>query len=72
MIICEKNTVFAKSDFWSKTRQPAPVSPTIVYTIVIVSNQCSDRPTQYTLLMMHSASLSPKIHSSDQMLGFVA
>ena len=21
------NTVFAKSDFWSKTRQPAPVSP---------------------------------------------
>ena len=50
-----------------------PVSPTIVYTIVIVSNQCSDRPTQYILLMMmHSASLSPKIHSSDQMLGFVA
>ena len=45
---------------------------TIVYTIVIVSNQCSDRPTQYTLLMMHSASLSPKVHSSDQMLGFVA
>ena len=43
-----------------------------LYTIVIVSNQCSDRPTQYTLLMMHSASLSPKIHSSDQMLGFVA
>ena len=28
MIICENNTVFAKSDFWSKTRQPAPVSPT--------------------------------------------
>ena len=27
MIICENNTVFAKSDFWSKTRQPAPVSP---------------------------------------------
>ena len=44
----------------------------LVYTIVIVSNQCSDRPTQYTLLMMHSASLRPKIHSSGQMLGFVA
>ena len=29
MIICENNTVFAKSDFWSKTRQPAPVSPTL-------------------------------------------
>ena len=28
MIICDNNTVFAKSDFWSKTRQPAPVSPT--------------------------------------------
>ena len=28
MIICENNTVFAKSDFWCKTRQPAPVSPT--------------------------------------------
>ena len=27
MIICKTNTVFAKSDFWSKTRQPAPVSP---------------------------------------------
>ena len=27
MLICENNTVFAKSDFWSKTRQPAPVSP---------------------------------------------
>ena len=30
MIICENNTVFAKSDFWSKTRQPAPVSPTLL------------------------------------------
>ena len=29
MIICKNNKVFAKSDFWSKTRQPAPVSPTI-------------------------------------------
>ena len=29
MVICENNTVFAKSDFWSKMRQPAPVSPTI-------------------------------------------
>ena len=28
MIICDNNTVLAKSDFWSKTRQPAPVSPT--------------------------------------------
>ena len=28
IIISENNTVFAKSDFWSKTRQPAPVSPT--------------------------------------------
>ena len=28
MRICENNTVLAKSDFWSKTRQPAPVSPT--------------------------------------------
>ena len=27
IIISENNTVFAKSDFWSKTRQPAPVSP---------------------------------------------
>ena len=27
IIICKNNTVFAKSDFWSKTRQPAPVSP---------------------------------------------
>ena len=27
MLICEYNTVFAKSDFWSKARQPAPVSP---------------------------------------------
>ena len=27
MIICEYNTVFAKSDFWSKIRQPALVSP---------------------------------------------
>ena len=27
MIICEYNTVFAKSDFWSKIRQPTPVSP---------------------------------------------
>ena len=44
----------------------------VPYTIVIVSNQCSDRPTQYTLLMMHSASLSPKIYSSGQMHGFVA
>ena len=26
IIICKNNTVFAKSDFWSKTRQPAPVS----------------------------------------------
>ena len=30
MIICENNTVFDKSDFWSKMRQPAPVSPTRV------------------------------------------
>ena len=29
MRICENNTVFAKSDFWSKTRHPAPVSPTV-------------------------------------------
>ena len=29
IIICKNNTVFAKSDFWSKTRQPAPVSPTL-------------------------------------------
>ena len=28
MVICENNTVFAKSDLWSKMRQPAPVSPT--------------------------------------------
>ena len=28
MIICENNTVFAKSDFWSKTRQPA-LSPLV-------------------------------------------
>ena len=28
MIICENNTVFAKSDFWSKMRHAAPVSPT--------------------------------------------
>ena len=30
IIICKNNTVFAKSDFWSKTRQPAPVSPSII------------------------------------------
>ena len=28
IIFCKNNTVFAKSDFWSKIRQPAPVSPT--------------------------------------------
>ena len=27
VIICENNTVFAKSDFWRNIRQPAPVSP---------------------------------------------
>ena len=32
IIICKNNTVFAKSDFWSKTRQPAPVSPTFSRT----------------------------------------
>ena len=31
IIICKNNTVFAKSDFWSKTRQPAPVSPICLY-----------------------------------------
>ena len=33
MIICENNAVFAKSDFWSKIRQPAPVSPIPVVSI---------------------------------------
>ena len=28
IIFCKNNTVFAKSDFWSNIRQPAPVSPT--------------------------------------------
>ena len=27
IIILKQNTVLAKSDFWSKIRQPAPVSP---------------------------------------------
>ena len=31
MIICENNAVFPKSDFWSKIRQPAPVSPTCTW-----------------------------------------
>ena len=39
MIICENNTVFAKSDFWSKTRQPAPVSPTFVKYRPLVGNE---------------------------------
>ena len=38
MIICEKNTVLAKSDFWSKTRQPAPVSPTAVICTMLAAH----------------------------------
>ena len=34
IIICKNNTVFAKSDFWSKTRQPAPVSPNYLEVII--------------------------------------
>ena len=40
MIICENNTVFAKSDFWSKTRQPAPVSPKIPDKIICPNLAC--------------------------------
>ena len=56
MIICENNTVFAKSDFWSKTRQPAPVSPTGVFQcadFVIIFN--SWRCTRVTLAVMLSS-----------------
>ena len=36
---------------YNAKRAIGPTS-TIVYTIVIVSNKCSDRPTQYTLLSL--------------------
>ena len=32
MTIRENNTVFAKSDFWSIMRQPAPVSPIYLHS----------------------------------------
>ena len=36
MVICENNTVFAKSDSWSKMRQPAPVSPTMFMIMYLI------------------------------------
>ena len=32
MTICENSTVFAKSDFWSIMRHPAPVSPIYLHS----------------------------------------
>ena len=66
MIICKNNTVFAKSDFWSKTRQPAPVSPSASNMFAngnVNSCACVLRKSIYSLMTRMHASLNPIVNS---------